>query len=422
MKGNRIWQGSVLVVSILILLGLGAAGAEGGGRAAPLQAPAGTAFTYQGHLEDGGGPANGLYDIRFYLFDDAVAGSQVAPYITLQDVSVTEGLFTVTLDYGNVFDGDSRWLEIWIRPGASTGSYQQLLPRQSLTPVPYASYAMHIPLAGSGSATTAAHSDHNHFGQIWIGAGGNGLTIYASSGTAFYGQATGIGESAIYGWANSSSGAGRGVTGSSNASDGIGVAGFANSDLGSPTGVQGGVAAVSGYGGYFYNVGGGALLVASNTADGSDLQFRVSNVGNVFADGAFTGGGADFAELIPSDGGLEPGDVVCMGSEGALTPCSTVLDPTVVGVYSTEPAFLAGGNSDGSSVGTVPVAMMGLLPVKASAENGAIQIGDPLVSASLPGHAMRCEGVETCFGRVIGKALEPLEAGTGLIQMLVMLQ
>ena len=65
---------------------------------------------------------------------------------------------------------------------------------------------------------------------------------------------------------------------------------------------------------------------------------------------------------------------------------------------------------------------MGVVPVKASAENGPIQIGDLLVSASLPGHAMRCEGIEACFGRTIGKALEPLDEDTGVIMMLVMLQ
>ena len=55
-------------------------------------------------------------------------------------------------------------------------------------------------------------------------------------------------------------------------------------------------------------------------------------------------------------------------------------------------------------------------------ENGAIRPGDLLTTSATPGHAMRCQGVERCFGRTIGKALEGLDAGTGAIKVLVMLQ
>ena len=61
----------------------------------------GTAFTYQGKLEDGGGPANGQYDFEFKLCDDpvaacAVAGSTVVDYV--DDEQVDDGLFTVVID------------------------------------------------------------------------------------------------------------------------------------------------------------------------------------------------------------------------------------------------------------------------------------------------------------------------------------
>jgi hypothetical protein len=153
------------------------------------------------------------------------------------------------------------------------------------------------------------------------------------------------------------------------------------------------------------------------------MKFRVTNIGNVYADGDFYSGGADFAEMLLAESGLVAGDVVCMGSDGIATHCSTSFDPAVLGVYSTNPGFVAGGGeTDGDREGKSPIAMMGLVPVKASAENGPIHIGDLLVSASLPGHAMRCEGVEACFGRTIGKALESLDEGIGVIQMLVMLR
>ena len=38
----------------------------------------GTAFTYQGRLNAGGNPANGLYDLQFTLFNAAANGAQVA--------------------------------------------------------------------------------------------------------------------------------------------------------------------------------------------------------------------------------------------------------------------------------------------------------------------------------------------------------
>ncbi|MBI1741850.1 hypothetical protein HYR54_02160 [Candidatus Acetothermia bacterium] len=64
------------------------------------------------------------------------------------------------------------------------------------------------------------------------------------------------------------------------------------------------------------------------------------------------------------------------------------------------------------------LALMGRVPVKATAENGPIHPGDLLVSASRPGYAMRCANVRECEGAIIGKALETLETGTGMIQML----
>jgi hypothetical protein len=93
---------------------------------------------------------------------------------------------------------------------------------------------------------------------------------------------------------------------------------------------------------------------------------------------------------------------------------------TVVGVHSYRPSYL--GNAQfADEEGYVPLAMMGVVPVKASAENGAITPGDLLVASDTPGHAMRA-GENPPQGTVIGKALSPLEEGTGYIQMIVTLQ
>src|SRR6266853_1578935 len=72
----------------------------------------GTAFTYQGRLNDGASAANGVYDLAFALFDGPSGGGLIGNTITNNAVGVTNGLFTVTLDFGNQFDGSARWLVI----------------------------------------------------------------------------------------------------------------------------------------------------------------------------------------------------------------------------------------------------------------------------------------------------------------------
>ena len=93
----------------------------------------------------------------------------------------------------------------------------------------------------------------------------------------------------------------------------------------------------------------------------------------------------------------------------------------VIGVYSTEPAFIGGQpEADSELTGMAPVGMLGIVPTKISAENGAIHPGDLLVTSSTPGHAMR--SFDPPPGTVLGKALETLENGTGVILVLVTLQ
>ena len=82
----------------------------------------GTAFTYQGRLSDNGVTANGPYDFEFQLYDALSGGVQIGSTLSRGDVQVTNGLFTVTLDFGaSAFNGGTRYLSIGVRPGASTG-------------------------------------------------------------------------------------------------------------------------------------------------------------------------------------------------------------------------------------------------------------------------------------------------------------
>jgi hypothetical protein len=97
----------------------------------------GTAFTYQGRLNDNGGLANGSYDLRFAIYDAATNGVQQGNTLTNLATPVSNGVFTVVLNFGNQFNGADRWLEIGVRVNGA-GAFTLLSPRQSITATPYA--------------------------------------------------------------------------------------------------------------------------------------------------------------------------------------------------------------------------------------------------------------------------------------------
>lgn len=151
----------------------------------------------------------------------------------------------------------------------------------------------------------------------------------------------------------------------------------------------------------------------------TQAAFWVDKHGNVGGNAFNWGSAADIAEFIATSQSVEPGDLVEIDPErpGRYRKTSTAYSTLVSGVISTKPAITMGQpvREDGGAV----LALMGRVPVKASAENGPIQVGDLLVSSSTPGHVMRCTDLEKCAGALIGKALESLGTRTGTIEMLV---
>lgn len=150
-----------------------------------------TAFTYQGWLTDSGSPANGNYDLRFALYDAATAGNAVGSAITNAPVGVTNGLFTVTLDFGaSAFPGANRWLEIGVRTNGSVSAYTALSPRQPVLPTPYAIYSYS---AGSAASATTAGSVS---GTISLAQLPSGLLTNNQSGVVlngtFFGNGAGL--------------------------------------------------------------------------------------------------------------------------------------------------------------------------------------------------------------------------------------
>ena len=103
-------------------------------------APLGTAFTYQGQLQNGVEPVNGLYDFEFTLSNAVNGGAQLGSTLTQTGVAVNNGFFSTTLDFGSLFGGEASWLTINVRSNA-TGSYVQLTPAEMLTPAPNAIFA-----------------------------------------------------------------------------------------------------------------------------------------------------------------------------------------------------------------------------------------------------------------------------------------
>jgi hypothetical protein len=101
----------------------------------------GTAFFYQGHLNDSGGAANGSYNFVFSLYDAPTNGNLISVPQTNFAVAVSSGLFATNIDFGAVFTGTNYWLGIDVCTNSGTNAFSLLWPRQPLLPVPYAIFA-----------------------------------------------------------------------------------------------------------------------------------------------------------------------------------------------------------------------------------------------------------------------------------------
>ena len=138
----------------------------------------GTAFTYQGRLNDANGPANGSYELTFTLFAADTTGVAIAGPVTNRATVVSNGLFTTTVDFGaGVFTGGSNWLEIALSTNGAS-AFTTLAPRQQLAPVPYALVAANVSGPIAASALPAAVVTNN----------ANGLTL----GGSFSGSGVGL--------------------------------------------------------------------------------------------------------------------------------------------------------------------------------------------------------------------------------------
>ncbi len=130
-------------------------------------------------------------------------------------------------------------------------------------------------------------------------------------------------------------------------------------------------------------------------------------------------GCADIAEYFPVAEDPEPGTVMVIGEDSKLQCSCTAYDTTVAGIVSTAPGVSLGTNETGNA-GEQLIAVAGRVPCKVDATYAPIMPGDLLTTSDTPGHAMKATDPQ--IGTILGKALEPLDSGTGVIEVLVTLQ
>jgi hypothetical protein len=145
----------------------------------------GTAFTYQGRLNVNGASANGVYDLRFSVWSAVSGPSQVGTTQTNLAVAVSNGLFTVVLDFGaGVFTGPARWLEIGVRSNGIS-SFNTLTPRQAITPAPYAMFAANAAGGGTGPWQLNGANTYYNAGAVGVGTSNPTTRLTVSGAGAF---------------------------------------------------------------------------------------------------------------------------------------------------------------------------------------------------------------------------------------------
>ncbi len=195
---------------------------------------------------------------------------------------------------------------------------------------------------------------------------------------------------------------------------GIGVRGESDAQTG--TGVMGkgrqyGVEGVSSFG-----IG----IHGSGSKGAGFFEGNVTVTGDVILTGADCAEEFDTAQAAES----EPGTVMVLDQDGTLQHCQQAYDKRVAGVISGAGDYKPGLILDRQQAhdDRVPIALVGKVYCKVDARYASIEVGDLLTTSSTLGHAMKAEDPLRAFGSVIGKALRPLQAGQGLIPILIALQ
>jgi hypothetical protein len=213
----------VLIIVLSVMGSLLTASVLAGPAAEPIRlqgdgaqaAAVGMGFTYQGKLEGSGGPVTANCSMDFRLYDDAGGGGSQVGSSIITTVPITDGLFTVNLDFGTVFTGTALWLEVAVQCPGDTG-FTTLSPRQALTPAPYALALPGLWTQQNGTSPNLVGGfGGNGFDEGVVGAtiGGGGSASYPNRVTGDFGtigggenNTAGLYGSIGGGWGNETSG------------------------------------------------------------------------------------------------------------------------------------------------------------------------------------------------------------------------
>jgi hypothetical protein len=434
-----------------------------------VQATVDAVIPIQGRLTDASGNPvpDGNYSITARIYN--VSGGGTALCSDTDPVHVSNGLFNMDIDTctSAILNGQQLYL------GIQVGSDAEMTNRQPIYPVPYAfslkpGAVISDTMDGILTVQSTGTGDAD---ALFANAGGDGEGLTATSPNGVGVAAFSDAYLAVQGYSKNSStnpaifgcvAASYGTCDPYRDNNAAGVMGYSERDFAgyfvSGSSGDGGIYAEANYqlgvGVWAENKGNGMAIFARGNAPapsghayptlylvqqnssgdfvvGADnllgnRYWRVDRNGKGFFNGGTQYSGADFAEQMPVAGNeaeYEPGDVLVISASADRTVelSTQPFTATVIGVYSTKPAVLAGAPDTDGPLAGIPVAITGIVPCKVSAENGPIHRGDLLVTSSTPGHAMHA-GPNPPQGTVLGKALGELKEGTGVIYVLVMLQ
>jgi hypothetical protein len=316
-----------------------------------------------------------------------------------------------------------------------------------------------LKLRYAGAGTTAANE--GAFAITGNHAGLEGLTTGTGSLDAgVLGKTSGGNAIGVYGLITGGARDSLAMFGRNDGAAGTGGL-FQNTSAANPYAALQGASAGSGPAIQAYALGSGAAFEANSGSGSPDVAVfkrngvnvaRIDSAGIGYFNGGTQNSGADVAEAFEVAGGVasvEPGDVLVIATtrDRAVERSRQAFSTRVAGVYATKPGVLltewpvadpgqaaqvdpanpldpampSGGVAPAAPAppAMVPLGIVGVIPTKVTAENGAIRAGDLLVTAATPGHAMKA-GTNPPMGSVLGKALEGFDAPEpGRIRVLV---
>jgi hypothetical protein len=397
-----------------------------------------SSISYQGRLTDSAGePLSGTYDMTFRLYNDSIGGTALDT--DTHSVEVTEGLFNTDIDFDQeYFDGRELWF------GIAVGG-EEMSPRQEFKPVPYAlslvpgavingsvsgAPVLHVGNFGNGGAGVFAETYGD--GNVGVmgatyGADSNGVSALTSGDSSVGVYALTVGDKSRGVFVTTLGDKSTGVYANTSGDESMGVHASTSGD--ESTGVSVGTSGDDSPGVFAYTSGDDSpgVLVRSDKHYGiAALTYRSDHKYGVYTPDkmcamSYDTDSSDIAEYFPVTEDPEPCTVMVIDPTGGcrLRASTKAYDTTVAGIVSTAPGVSLGTNENGN-VGETLIAVAGRVPCKVDASYAQIKPGDLLTTSDTPGHAMKA--TDPVIGTILGKALEPLDSGTGVIEVLVTLQ